>query len=154
MRVVKRDAWTWLLVPALLVAVALVQFRNVIVHDESTWSGAGFGMFATFDNEPTRVVRVTVTIDGADYRAPGSVLGHQAVELRTLPSRDDVQQAAEHLLKQRWRGADGLAVRDETGSAPTAVRVEVVGLRLSGSARHPVVSTMPIRAVELEAEAR
>jgi hypothetical protein len=112
-------------------------------------------MFATFDNEPTRVVQVHLTLDGTDLRAPSRVLGDRAVELRTLPSESELRAAAEELLKKRWTVVDGLArvaAEGEDGEPATSARVGVVGLQLSGPSDRPVVSTMPIRSVEVDAE--
>jgi hypothetical protein len=44
----------------LLVVVAVVGVRNHVVHDQSSWQGASFGMFATYENDSSRSVAVTV----------------------------------------------------------------------------------------------
>jgi hypothetical protein len=151
MRVVRRDSWTWLVAPALLVGVALLQYRNVAVDDESTWSGVGFGMFATFDNESSRAVNIRVTVDGDALPASSAVLGERAFNLRTLPSASEVRAAAESLLREEWRVVDGIAVPAEEGDPASVVSIEIVGLQMSGTPAEPVVSTKPIRAVEVAA---
>jgi hypothetical protein len=44
----------------LLVLIAALGVRNHVVRDQSSWQGVSFGMFATYENNVSRVVVVTV----------------------------------------------------------------------------------------------
>jgi hypothetical protein len=86
------------LAPAvLLAAVALVGVRNHVDHDQSSWEGASFGMFATYDNHVSRLVLVTVTGPDGPFlaRLPDS-LEDDALRLRVAPS----EGAADRLARQ------------------------------------------------------
>jgi hypothetical protein len=48
---------------ALLLVIALIGVRNHVVRDQSSWQGASFGMFATYDNRVSRVVIATLRQD-------------------------------------------------------------------------------------------
>lgn len=92
-------------VPGVLLAVAAVQGWRVVEHDQSTWSGAGYGMFATYDNEDTRFVTATLTVaDGAQRRefVPGE-LARLAFEARVTPSAERVQHLADQWLARSAR---------------------------------------------------
>lgn len=120
-----------LAVPALLVVVALLQIVRVDRLDQSSWSGVGFGMFATVDNETSRTVR--------GYQRDGDVLrpvplppelDREAFELRVVPSDERART-----LARSWAAhADGSA---------DAFVVEVWGLSLEGP--DLVVSTRLVR---------
>ena len=102
------------LAPAvLLVVVALVGVRHHVVRDQSSWQGASFGMFATYDNGNSR--EVVVTVDRGD--GPARV---------TLPKdlRDDAQRLT---IVPTEGGADALAgaVLERVEGEDTSVRVEV-----------------------------
>jgi hypothetical protein len=48
----------------LLLVIAVVGVRNHIVRDQSSWQGVTFGMFATYENNVSR--EVVVTVDRGD----------------------------------------------------------------------------------------
>lgn len=50
----KRSLWLAAVAPAILLSVAGLQIYRVHTIDQSTWSGFGFGMFATYDGESAR----------------------------------------------------------------------------------------------------
>lgn len=87
-----------LVVPVLLATIALVQIARVHTLDQSPWSGAGFGMFASIDGETSRsVVGVVVTDDGATDASLPRELRRQAFELAVVPSASAADDLAE-----RW----------------------------------------------------
>ncbi|MFP5318134.1 MAG: hypothetical protein ACLGI2_07535 [Acidimicrobiia bacterium] len=104
-----------LVVPLILVAVALFQVRQATVNDQSSWSGAGFGMFATIDNEDSRFLRGYV-LEAAGERLVGlpRSLAEEALAVRVLPTADRL-----HALARRWRvaipGASQAALRALAG---------------------------------------
>lgn len=104
MRVPRRDVALSLVAPLLLIAIAGLQVVRVQTMDQSSWSGAGFGMFATIDNETYRLVR-GYTVDADGERAVGlpGELREEAFELRVVPS---ASRAA--ALGQRWREKSGV----------------------------------------------
>lgn len=108
-----------LAIPVLLVAVASLGVHRTVTLDQSSWQGVTFGMFATYDNTVSRMVRVTVTRPDGDVRVVlPDHLDDDARRLRVVPTREN---------------ADGLArsvmdlVRAE---GALRVTVEVVRLRL------------------------
>lgn len=54
--------------PALLVVVAVVGVVRYHTLGQSSWRGVSMGMFATYDNETSRVVEVTVENAGGATR--------------------------------------------------------------------------------------
>ena len=103
-----------LAVPVLLLLVAALGAHRSATLQQSSWKGASFGMFATYDG-PSRSVRVTASGPEGPYRVslPDS-LRDDANRLRIVPT----QGAAEAMAR---------AVLDLGASeGVTAVRVEVV----------------------------
>ena len=112
--------------PALLVVVATVGVvRSVTLH-QSSWHGASFGMFATYDNVSSRTVRVT--LDGAGGASPVRVqlpaaLEDDAGRLEVVPTDAGARRLAAEILErvpadrarrvlvEVWR----VRVRDEGG---------------------------------------
>jgi len=82
--------------PAVLLAVvAIVGVRNHIVRDQSSWEGASYGMFATYENHVSRLVVVTVTgPDGSFRAAVPEDLADDARRLRVAPSQGAVDRLA------------------------------------------------------------
>lgn len=102
----RRDLLLSLVVPALVCLVAVVHTVRVDSSDLSTWSGAGFGMFATIDGETTRTVRGFVDVDGVEEEVPlPSSLERAAFEVAVLPTSERAERLAE-----RW--ADELDLTD------------------------------------------
>lgn len=109
----RRDLVLALVAPVLLVCVALVQVYRVNTVDQSSWSGAGFGMFATIDNETYRLVRGYVVEPAGERRVPlPDALTRQAFELRVVPTQGRARSLAE-----RWRA------HAQTGDQAFAVEV-------------------------------
>ena len=108
-------------VPVVLVAVALFQIRQATVHDQSSWSGAGFGMFATIDNEDSRFLRAYLLQPGGERLVPlPASLRDDALRVRVLPTADRLGD-----LARRWRTA-----LPDAGDAP--LRVELWRVDLDG----------------------
>lgn len=109
----RRDLLLSVVAPLLLVCVALLQVYRVNTLDQSSWSGAGFGMFATIDNETYRLIRGYVVEPAGEQRVvlPGE-LTRQAFEVRVVPTDSRVRALAE-----AWRE------RAAVGDQPFAVEV-------------------------------
>ena len=98
--------WQWIayfLAPlALLFAVAFQRY-NVEVHDQSAWSGGGFGMFSTVDAPGTRMTRAYALTD----RGPALILEPPLPEserlVYTQPTQERLDAAVRHLAGQEWR---------------------------------------------------
>ena len=104
---------------ALLAAIAILGVRNFAVHDQSSWQGASFGMFATYDNDVSRVVAVTATGPQGSYRVRlPKGLQDDAVRLRVAPSAG----AADRLAREV-----AALIRDV---GTTSVTVELWGIVL------------------------
>ena len=73
--------------PALLVAIAALGVYRSATLDQSSWQGASFGMFATYDNRSSRAVIVHVA-DGTERRqlAIPTELEDDAERLRVVPT--------------------------------------------------------------------
>jgi hypothetical protein len=102
----------------LLVVVALLGVRNHVVRDQTSWRGASFGMFATYDNDVSR--RVIVSVDRGD-----------GVQRVGLP--DDLRDDVRRLRVAPTSGAAralARAVLERVPEGPATVRVEVRGLSL------------------------
>ena len=87
--------------PALLVAIAtLGAFRSVTL-EQSSWQGASFGMFATYDNVTSRAVRVRVDRPGGPLSvAVPTELEDDAVRLRVVPTDAGARRLAAALLRR------------------------------------------------------
>jgi hypothetical protein len=79
----------------LLAAIAVVGVRNHMEHDQSSWEGASFGMFATYENHVSRLVVVTVTGPDGSFRvALPDDLQDDERRLRVAPSKDAADRLA------------------------------------------------------------
>jgi hypothetical protein len=144
-----QDTASWVVAPALLVTVGVVQWWRVDRYDQSTWSGSGFGMFATFENDTNRFLAVTVELDGERRRAavPGDVAG-AADDLLIVPSAAATQALADDLAGRRWaRRDDGAAVADPDGVLAGSVTVVVHGVAVDGGDR-PALRLIEVRRAE------
>jgi hypothetical protein len=125
-----RDRWRALAPALLLAVVALLGVRNHLVRDQSSWQGASFGMFATYENDSSRVVAVTV--DGGDgptrVRLPDSL--HDDVRrLEVVPTEADANALARRVLELLPGPATvEVTVRKVvlTGDDPLRLRYEVL----------------------------
>ena len=103
------------LVPAvLLVVVALVGVRNHVVRDQSSWQGASFGMFATYDNRTSRTVIVEVDRgEGPERVDLPPELRDDAERLKVVPTEGGAGALAAAVLER---------VDDERASVDVEVR--------------------------------
>jgi hypothetical protein len=100
-------------VPLLLAAVATLQLIRAHTLDQSSWSGGGFGMFATYENEDSRFLRVWVlTDDGEEQGSLPSGVAHEAFEARVVPTGERLDALA-RLLDTKVGGRESLGVRVE-----------------------------------------
>lgn len=92
--------------PLLLVVLASVGVLRSITLEQSSWQGASFGMFATYDNRASRVVRLTVDTGSGPSRAliPDD-LQDDAVRLRVVPTREAAQRLAQAALRRVAAGS-------------------------------------------------
>lgn len=100
--------------PVLLAAIASLGVARAVTLDQSSWQGASFGMFATYDNDVSRIVRVYVEGPGGSVRSilPAS-LKDDATRLRVTPT----ESAAAALARQT------LAVVRHDGATDVLVEV-------------------------------
>lgn len=113
------------IVPALALAVvAAIGVRNHVDHDQSSWEGASFGMFATYENHVWRVVEVTVTGPDGEYQAAlPSDLSDDATRLKVAPSDGAAERLARNALERIDDPGEvtvrvtlyGIALRDDDG---------------------------------------
>ncbi len=94
-----RDRWRAIAPALLLAVVALLGVRNHVVRDQSSWQGASFGMFATYENDSSRVV--AVMLDAGDgprrVRLPDS-LRDDVRRLEVVPTKADADALARRVL--------------------------------------------------------
>jgi hypothetical protein len=90
------------LAPAvLLVVVALLGVRNHIVRDQSSWQGASFGMFATYDNRTSRTVIVEVDSgEGPERIDVPPDLEDDAERLKVVPTEGGAGAMAAAVLER------------------------------------------------------
>ncbi|MGH9084246.1 MAG: hypothetical protein ACRDYW_02230 [Acidimicrobiales bacterium] len=120
-----------LAMPALLVAVAALGVYRHVTLDQTSWQGASFGMFATYDSRPSRAVVIDVVADGERRRiAVPRALEDDAVELTVVPTDRGARSLARGVLAEL------------ASQGVTAVQVEV---------RRLVVDTEP-KALRIRAE--
>lgn len=110
--------------PALLVTVAALGVYRHATLDQTSWQGASFGMFATYDSRPSRAVIVRVA-DGTDVRqvALPTELEDDAERLRVVPTDGGAVDLARDV-------ATALA---HVGTPFDGVEVEVRGLAIQRS---------------------
>jgi len=94
------DRWRALAPAAVLLVIALVGVRNHVMRDQSSWQGASFGMFATFENDISRSVAVTVD----DGEGPRRVRLPEHLEddvrrLEVVPTDEGAAELAEEVAE-------------------------------------------------------
>ena len=104
--------------PALLVAIATLGVIRSVTLEQSSWQGASFGMFATYENTTSRAVRVRLDrADGPVFVNVPADLDDDAVRLEVVPTDASARRLAAAVLRRP--AADGAH----------RVVVEVWGLR-------------------------
>jgi hypothetical protein len=104
------------LAPAvLLVAIGALGVYRSVTLDQSSWQGASFGMFATYDNRASRTLEVTIErADGTERIVLPAHLQDNGTRLVVVPTDDGARRLAEAVL----------------AATPDAVRAEVVVRRV------------------------
>ena len=88
--------WRALAMPALLVVIAAAGVVRFHTHDQSSWRGASFGMFTTYDNETSRVV--VVTVDGTRVGLPDDLRDDEE-RLKVVPTAGAARRLAHAVLR-------------------------------------------------------
>ena len=95
----RRDLVLALVTPALVVAVAALQLYRADTLDQSSWSGAGFGMFATYESEITRFTRVHAVTDDGETQIPvPPEAGRAFVEATVVPTDGYLEALADEVI--------------------------------------------------------
>lgn len=114
------DRWRSVAPAALLVAIATLGVARSITLDQSSWQGASFGMFATYESSRSRVVQVRVHGAGGEVAVPlPEGLADDGERLEVVPTGGAARRLAAAVL-QRLPPASG-----------QRVVVEVWGLRVT-----------------------
>lgn len=124
-----------MIVPVIMLVVALVQATRVATLEQSTWQGAGFGMFATYDFDDTRSVVAVAVVDGREVlMSLDGVSPSLHRRARVVPSDAVLRTVGEVLTTTAPAGA-------------TAVRIEVRGPRLDdGIVSYKVINLVTVHA--------
>jgi hypothetical protein len=132
----KRVRLVSLVAPGLLALVASLAVYRVQAHDQSTWSGVGFGMFATIDNETTRQIRAELSTGGE--RRPVAVpaeLEEAARGVAVVPTLERLEA-----LARRW------VDRDEV---PPGATLAVALWEMRFDAGDKTVEVVPVLSTEV-----
>lgn len=99
------------IVPTIMVLVAALHAVRVVRFDQSTWQGAGFGMFATYDFDGTRTVVAVASVRGGEVLVPLDHVDRRLIR-RVLVAPDDatLETIAEAARDAVPAGADRLVV--------------------------------------------
>lgn len=88
-----------LALPVFLVIVAVLGVHRATTLHQSSWQGVSFGMFATYDNTTSRIVRVTVDADAGSQRVDlPPDLRDDATRLRVVPTEGRARALARAVL--------------------------------------------------------
>jgi hypothetical protein len=88
-----------LALPTLLMIVAALGVHRAATLHQSSWQGVSFGMFATYDNTTSRIVRVTVESDDGPQRVDlPPDLRDDATRLRVVPTEGMARALARAVL--------------------------------------------------------
>ncbi len=114
------DRWRSVAPAALLVVIAAVGVARSITLDQSSWQGASFGMFATYESSRSRVVHVRVHGAGGEVvvQLPGD-LRDDGERLEVVPTDGAARRLATAVLHRLSRAGGQRVV------------VEVWGLRVT-----------------------
>jgi len=93
-----RDRFALFAVPALLIAVALLQIGRAAVLDQSSYAGFGFGMFATYENELSRWTEIHVTDTDGDVVRVG-VAAELDLAAQEVPTAANIELLAKAALE-------------------------------------------------------
>jgi hypothetical protein len=132
--------------PAVLVAVALLQMVRVAVNDMTPWKGGGFGMFSTVDSLTNRVVRIDAEVgdvwiafdrpayDAVNTYGPTDIVRRAAA----MPDDGALRRLADAVFSIRWKLApDGTLRADGSGVVGSIVEPSSLRIVVSGSSFDP-----------------
>lgn len=126
-----------LALPALLVAIATLGVVRHIAVEQSSWQGATFGMFATYDNRTSRTIVITLTEPEGERRvAVPPELRDDARRLGVVPTEAGARALARRVL----------ALADDA----TAVSIEVWRLDLDDDEAGLRIGTDVITSVRVQ----
>jgi hypothetical protein len=93
------DRWRAVAPAVLLAVVALLGVRNHSVRHQTSWRGASFGMFATYENDVSRVVVVVLDKgDGPTRVTLPDSLADDVLALRVVPTDAHAAELARAVL--------------------------------------------------------
>ena len=125
-----------LIMPVVLLVVAGTQRYRSATEDQSSWSGAGFGMFATLNQERLGFFRAVATSPGGATSVPVPLeLARHVVELKADPVRSGLET-----LARRW-----LAIERQRDPSISELRVTLWHVRLDKDA--PGLDAYPLHEV-------
>lgn len=136
--------------PALLFLVALLQLITTSTTHFVPWKGGGFGMFATFDRGPLRIIRGRGRPAGSadwlplDLRPQRSQLGGISAadweSITAAPTPRALRRLASHALELSWSlrpasdaNGHGRSLVVDVGLAPGDTRLQSVEVWVEGA---------------------
>lgn len=121
------------IVPIVMILVAVVQVMRVLAFNQSSWQGAGFGMFATYDFDGTRGVVAAAVVEGEAVQLPlDDVTPDLYRRARVVPTDDVLREMV-------------AALRPVAPAGFTAIVVEVRGPAMEdGQVRYRVINRVVI----------
>jgi hypothetical protein len=122
--------------PAVLLVVAGVHRYRAAAEDRSSWSGAGFGMFATLSQEELGFLRAAATSPSATTAVPvPTELARDVIELKADPVRSRLEA-----LAHRW-----LTIERQRDPSISELRVSLWHVRLDTET--PALDAYPLQEV-------
>lgn len=124
--------------PALLLVVALNQFRLVHTADLTPWCGGGFGMFSTTDGRSARHLHAYALSPGvvSELEVPPA-LEQRAADVEALPAESELRAFAAELAPYA----------ESELEPPESIRVDVFATRWDAATLAP--SGVLLRSVEV-----
>lgn len=125
-----------LIMPVVLLLVAGWHRYRAVTEDRSSWSGAGFGMFATLSQERLGFLRAVATSPSTSTSVPvPPELGRDVIEIKADPERSRLED-----LARRW-----LAIERQRDPSIIELRVSLWHVRLDTDT--PALDTYPLHEV-------
>jgi len=98
------------LVPGLMLVLAGVQISRVVALDQSSWIGGGFGMFATYDYDDTRVVVARWQTPDGFEPAEAAIGANLLLRARVVPTEDNLLAVADAIIEAGGGPEDAIAL--------------------------------------------
>ena len=122
--------------PVVLLVVAGLHRYRAVAEDRSSWSGAGFGMFATLSQEELGFVRAVATSPSATTTVPvPAELARDVIEIKADPVRSRLEA-----LARRW-----LTIERQRDPSISELRVSLWHVRLDTET--PALDAYPLHEV-------